>query len=302
MRTRLIWLFVPLSILAACSDDETGDSASPSSSSSGTGAASSGGAGGTGGNTSSTGGNDVGGGGSGGSGGAATGAARVAHLSPDAPPVDFCVSPDAGGSWVGPVMAKLLADDDGLQYTEVTGYLELPAATYSVRLVAPASADCDTALGGLPDVPGIVVEADTDYTLAATGMLTPEGDDDAFALRAYGDDNTVGAGKQLRFIHASPGTPNVDVDLNSGGSSFPSSPMSPTAPSVPWLAWIPDQRPPRGRHGERARHGHHRRRAGARGRRATRRRRGDRVRHRQPGRDRRPAGASAWTTARRLTT
>ncbi|MEJ7735584.1 MAG: DUF4397 domain-containing protein [Polyangiaceae bacterium] len=212
MRT-LIWLFIPLALLSACSDDDDANgTGTPGAASSGAGAS---GSGGTGGGGSSTGGEGAGGGGAGG--GAAVGAARVAHLAPDAPAVDFCVSPDAGTTWIGPVMDGVLGDADGLAFTEVTGYLELPVGTYTARLVAPASANCDTALADLPDVADIQVAEATDYTLAATGMLTPAGDDEAFAVRAYGDDNAVPAGQaKLRFIHASPDTPNVDVGTGSG--------------------------------------------------------------------------------------
>lgn len=216
MRTRLISLcFIPMAVLVACSDDETSDNTNPTTASSGSGASSNGGSGAEGG-SGATGGGDVGGGGSGGAPGD-VGAARVAHLGPDAPAVDFCVSPDAGTTWIGPVMAGVLSDDDGLAFTEVTGYIELPVGTYTARLVAPASANCDTSLASLPDISDIQIAADTDYTLAATGMLTPAGDDEAFAVRAYADDNAVPAGQaKLRFIHASPDTPNVDVGTGSG--------------------------------------------------------------------------------------
>ncbi|MFO0630441.1 MAG: hypothetical protein U0325_33110 [Polyangiales bacterium] len=39
----------------------------------------------------------------------------------------------------------------GLAYAQVTRYLTVDAGAYTVRLVAPASANCDTALAGLPD-------------------------------------------------------------------------------------------------------------------------------------------------------
>src|SRR5688572_17970920 len=99
--------------------------------------------GGTGGGTggTSTGGNA--GSSTGGSGGEDAGAdmamARVAHLSPDAPPVDFCV--DGGSGFIGPVL-KGAGDTDGLAYSEVTSYLPLPPGTYDVRIVAPNADGC----------------------------------------------------------------------------------------------------------------------------------------------------------------
>ena len=190
-----------------------GDDTSSGTGGSGTGGSGSGGSGAT--TTSSTGGGGTGGGGTGG--GAANANVRVAHLSPDAPNVDFCVSAD-GTTFAGPIM-KSLGDTDGLAYTEVTTYLPLAVGTYTARLVAPNAADCTTSLAGLPDVTGLALAADGSYTVAAIGMLTPVGEDQAFEVLAYGDDSTVDAGKaKLRFIHASPDTPNVDVGLGSGNA------------------------------------------------------------------------------------
>jgi len=199
-------------VLAGCDDDDDDNNTSSSTSTSTTSSSSSSGMGGDGG---------MGGmGGMGGSGGGdATGRVRVAHLSPDAPAVDFCVDPGSG--WIGPVMASL-SDDDGLAYSEVTDYLELPAATYSVRLVAPAASDCDTALGPA-DTTGITLPEDVDATIAAIGFLAPEGNEPAFELTVFVDDNSdpeMGKAK-LRFIHTSPDTPGVDVGTGSeAGNDF----------------------------------------------------------------------------------
>jgi hypothetical protein len=142
---------------------------------------------------------------------------RVAHLSPDAPAVDVCVNPGSG--FIGPVLATA-GDNDGLAYPEVTSYVAVPAATYSVRIVAPGSANCNTALAGLPDVTGVAVAAASDYTAAAVGMLTPGASDDAFSIKLLADDNTHAnsAKGYLRFVHASPDAPAVDVGLGSGSS------------------------------------------------------------------------------------
>jgi hypothetical protein len=145
---------------------------------------------------------------------------RVVHVSPDAPPVDFCVTPQ-GGSAIGPVL-KGLGKTAGLAYPSATPYVELPEGTYSARIVAPNAADCSTALAGLPDVTGIQVASNGVYTVAATGMLSPTGGQEAFAVKLYADDLTVDAAKNsLRFIHASPGTPAVDVGVGSGNAFTP---------------------------------------------------------------------------------
>lgn len=199
-------------LLLACSDDDDGATTAPTTTTATTGVGGMGGDGGTGG--------DGGAGATGGGGAAPTGRVRVAHLSPDAPPVDFCVDPGTG--FIGPVMGAVVGDADGLAYSEVTDYLELPAATYDVRLVAPGAADCDTPLGP-PDTTGVTLPANIDATVAAIGLLAPSGGAAAFALQVYVDDNSAPpAGEaKLRFIHASPDTPAVDVGTGSeAGDDF----------------------------------------------------------------------------------
>ncbi|HTR51938.1 MAG TPA: DUF4397 domain-containing protein [Kofleriaceae bacterium] len=144
---------------------------------------------------------------------------RVAHLSPDAPAVDFCVAPHGSGKFTGPIL-NTNGMAAGIAYASVTKYFQLDAEQYDVRLVAPGSADCATPLGGLadftslPDIPpgaSITIAAEG---LAAIGSATP------LTLHAYVDDSSVDAGKaKLRFVHASPGTPDVDVGT-SGGALF----------------------------------------------------------------------------------
>jgi len=139
---------------------------------------------------------------------------RVAHLSPDAPAVDFCISADGSGEWAGPVMGAN-GGPLGLSYTQVTKYLDVGATKYNVRLVAPASSDCSSGL--VPDFTNLpALPEGVTATIAATGNLM-HGGAAQFTLRAYIDDPTIVAGKaRLRFIHASPGTPNVDVGVGGG--------------------------------------------------------------------------------------
>jgi hypothetical protein len=139
---------------------------------------------------------------------------RVAHLSPGAPAVDFCLAAAGSGEFAGPVLATAA----GLEYGQVTKYLDVEAMQYDVRLVAPGSKDCATSLGGLPDITDLPELAAGAYaTIAAEGHVVGTV---PFAVRAYLDDAQVAFGKiKLRFIHASPGTPNVDVGLG-GGVAF----------------------------------------------------------------------------------
>ncbi len=144
---------------------------------------------------------------------------RVAHLSPDAPAVDFCLAAHGTTKFAGPVLAGAggLA---GISYGKVTKYLDVDAIQYDVRLVAPGAADCTTALGGLPDITNLPeLPEGASATIAATGLLS-HGGAAPFELRAYIDDADVAADQaKLRFIHASPGTPNVDVGIG-GGVAF----------------------------------------------------------------------------------
>jgi hypothetical protein len=197
-----------LSLLACGDDESSGGGGSGSQGGDNQGAGSQGG--------ENEGAGSQGGDNAGGSGGApaANAQVRVAHLSPDAPDVDFCLVPE-GGDPVGPVLQSV-GVNDGLAYPGVTGYLPVAAGTYAVRLLGSDATSCDDDLG-IPDFTGIAVSADTNYTVAATGMVTPAGNDEAFDLKAYVDSLEVAADKiSVRFIHLSPDTPNVDVGLGSG--------------------------------------------------------------------------------------
>jgi hypothetical protein len=145
---------------------------------------------------------------------------RVAHLSPNAPAVDFCLAPTGTTAFQGPVL-KGLGVTTGLPYATVTTYVPLPPAAYDVRLVAPNAANCSTSLAGLPSFPLPAVASGGKYTVAAIGLVGGTGAA-AFTLKAYADDGSVAATKEkLRFVHASPGTPAVDVGLGSGTAFTP---------------------------------------------------------------------------------
>jgi hypothetical protein len=140
---------------------------------------------------------------------------RVAHLSPDAPAVDFCIAPHGTAAFEGPVM-EALGVSGGLAYQEVTAYLGLEEGRYDVRLVASDATTCATGL--LPDVTGLPTLTDGLYaTIAAIGALDPGEGFAPFEVTAFVDESAVMGGKaKLRFVHASPNTPSVDVGLGSG--------------------------------------------------------------------------------------
>ncbi len=119
---------------------------------------------------------------------------RVLHASPDAPAVDVWVN----GS-------KVFSE---IEFEESTNFAEVPAGTYNVQVV-PA---------GLTEP--VVIEADLDlmagidYVVAATDVLaeiTP------VILTADGSTPDAGNG-WVRFLHASPDAPAVDIALADGGA------------------------------------------------------------------------------------
>lgn len=124
-----------------------------------------------------------------------TGGARVRalHASPDAPAVDI---------WVEG--AKVFSN---IAFEQSTQFVEVPAGTYNVQVV-PA--------GMLEPV---VIEADlqlmaeTDYTVVATGLLA---DITPVILTADGATPDAGNG-WVRFLHASPDAPAVDIAVADGG-------------------------------------------------------------------------------------
>ena len=130
----------------------------------------------------------------------ATGTAnvRVAHMSPNAPNVDVYVDSDE------PVLADV-------PFGAVSDYLEVPAGERQVEITAAGDPDTSVFDGPVP------VEADTDYTVAATGEI---GDmaDEAFTPLVLEDDNSmVGSNEaRLRVVHASPDAPAVDVTAAGG--------------------------------------------------------------------------------------
>lgn len=116
---------------------------------------------------------------------------RAAHAVPDAPGVDVLVD----GNVAVP----------GLEFGDVTGYLELAAGEYDVAVnVAGTSTtvfEASVELGG------------EDYTAAAIGNLSPEGDEPGFGLDLFEDKlGVLGDGEgRVRIYHGSPDAPAVDV-------------------------------------------------------------------------------------------
>lgn len=138
---------------------------------------------------------------------------RIAHLSPDAPAVDVCVKPKGTATFVGPVLKG-----SGLAFPQITKYLELPPGEYTARLVAAGATSCDTSLASLPDYDLPKLEAGTWATAAALGEVgsTPA----TFTVKPFVDSHGAPASGKIaiRFVHASPNTPAVDVGVGEGSA------------------------------------------------------------------------------------
>ena len=118
---------------------------------------------------------------------------RVLHASPDAPAVDILVDDQV-------VFANL-------PFEGATDFAEVPAGTYNVKVV-PA---------GLTEP--VVIETDldlmaaTDYLVVATDLLTA-----ISPVILTADGSTPAAGNAwVRFLHASPDAPAVDIAVANGG-------------------------------------------------------------------------------------
>ena len=122
---------------------------------------------------------------------------RVAHASPDAPAVDVLVN-DAVAI-------------PNVPFKDVTDYAELPAGTYNVKVVPTGATE------------PVVIEADltlaagTDYTVAAVNVLA------AIEPLVLVDNNSDPAegNAHVRFVHASPDAPAVDIAVTGGPVLFP---------------------------------------------------------------------------------
>lgn len=122
---------------------------------------------------------------------------RVVHASPDAPAVDV---------WVNDAIIAF----SNAPFKGITDYAELDAGTYNVKVV-PAGAMEPVVIEADLDL-----AADTDYTVVAVGQLA------AIEPLVLLDNNSMpAAGKaHVRFVHASPDAPAVDIAVKGGPALF----------------------------------------------------------------------------------
>ncbi len=116
---------------------------------------------------------------------------RVGHFSPDAPAVDIYAN--------GAILAGL----EGVEFGTLSGYIEVPADTYSIAVVVAGQDPADATVIGPADIP---LEAGSKSTIAATGFVA----DIAPVILNDNVDLTEGQA-QVRIVHFSPDAPAVDV-------------------------------------------------------------------------------------------
>ncbi len=120
---------------------------------------------------------------------------RVAHLSPDAPAVDVWVD--------GAVVLS------GVPFQAISSYLSVPAGSRRIQ-VTPAGRSTPVVIDATLDLAG-----GTPYTVAATGRLS------AIApLPLLDDRNPTASRAKVRFVHAAPDAPAVDIAVAGGPILF----------------------------------------------------------------------------------
>ncbi len=118
---------------------------------------------------------------------------RVVHASPDAPAVDVWVDGNVAFS--------------NAPFTGITGYASLEPAGYNVQVVPTGETEPVVIDANLD------LTANTDYTVVAVGAL-----ENIEPLVLVDDNSRPAEGKaHVRFVHASPDAPAVDIAVAGGG-------------------------------------------------------------------------------------
>lgn len=120
---------------------------------------------------------------------------RVVHASPDAPAVDVLVENNPAFT--------------NLAFSGVTSYASLPAGMYNVQVV-PAGQPGPVVINA-----NLALSSGTDYSVLAVNTLAN------IEPLVLVDDNTIARGQaRVRFVHASPDAPAVDIALAGGPVLF----------------------------------------------------------------------------------
>jgi hypothetical protein len=144
---------------------------------------------------------------------------RLTQVSPDLPAIDVCFKTASAAAFSAPLLTSL-GIPGGLHYGQATEYISLPTDFYDVRLVAAGSATCATPI--VPDESAFFLPPTISVTVAALGLVHAPPGVPGFTLTPFVDSQEFySPAAELRFIHASPGTPPVDVGLGTGAAFQP---------------------------------------------------------------------------------
>lgn len=124
----------------------------------------------------------------------ATSEVRVVHLSPDAPAVDV---------WINGSLAL-----NNVAFGQESGFLPLPGEATQFQ-VTPTGQTSPIVIDAT-----LTLQSGVAYTIAATGLL---GSNDLSPVVLTDDRGSDGATSKVRFFHASPDAPAVDVAVANGG-------------------------------------------------------------------------------------
>jgi len=124
---------------------------------------------------------------------------RVLHASPDAPAVDIFLDGQ-----------KAITN---LAFDSITDYVKVPAGEHTVKVFAAPSGGSGTAVIDAK----VTLSAGTDYTVAAVGKLA-----NIEPLVLVDNNSAPSSGQaRLRFVHASPDAPAVDIFAEGAGVVVP---------------------------------------------------------------------------------
>ncbi|HZX40707.1 MAG TPA: DUF4397 domain-containing protein [Myxococcaceae bacterium] len=142
---------------------------------------------------------------------------RFGNLSPDAPPIDICVSPMDAGQWGSPVLAGA-GVQGGLTYPAMSRVTYIDAGWLDFRAVAPGG-NCSTPIG--IDLTAQQLNEHGTYTITSVGLLNPGTTSGGpYRLVQYIEHQESGdAGMaRMRFINLSPNAPPLWDGVADGGA------------------------------------------------------------------------------------
>lgn len=140
---------------------------------------------------------------------------RVGHFLAGLPPFDVCVKGPSDAAFRGPLVREQTQRVGGVPYTNVSGYVTLPASGYSVRAVPGSATNCNVSLASLPDLMLAPLSAGRRYTVVTAGELQKV----KLSLTVIEDDlSTQGGQARLRFINASSDIASAELGTGAAGT------------------------------------------------------------------------------------